>query len=135
MSGFTTTAIPSIARIVSLSPPAFSSSVRLLLESPMSQRPSETAVMPEPEPVGLYVNVTPSFASIKDSPKAPITFSIDVEPSVETVPPALLFPQPVKIAAASAITSAMLKIFFIINSPFSYFVFFSFHLTVIMINI
>ena len=52
----------------------------------MSQRPSDTAEIPEPEPVGLYVKVTPLFCSMKDSPRAPMTFSIDVEPSVETVP-------------------------------------------------
>ena len=41
--------------------------------------------MPEPEPVGLYVNVMP-VSCRKASPKAPITFCIDVEPSVATEP-------------------------------------------------
>ena len=47
-------------------------------------------MIPEPEPVGLYVNFTSGFASINASPKAPTTFSIDVEPSVATEP--LRFP-------------------------------------------
>ena len=52
-AGLTITAIPSSATIVSVRPFAFSSSLSALDESPMSQRPSATAVMPEPEPVGL----------------------------------------------------------------------------------
>ena len=69
----------------------------------MSQRPSDTAEIPEPEPVGLYVKVTPLFCSMKDSPRAPMTFSIDVEPSVETVP-VVFSEQPM---AESAVTDAM----------------------------
>lgn len=71
--GFTIIAIPSRAMVVSLSPFAFSSSLSARLESPMSQRPSSTAVMPEPEPVGLYVNFVPSLFFVKDSPSAPTT--------------------------------------------------------------
>ena len=45
-------AMPSRARVVSFRPEAFSSSLSARLDRPMSQRPSETAWMPEPEPVG-----------------------------------------------------------------------------------
>lgn len=36
--------------------------------------------------MGLYVNFMSSFACIKASPNAPITFAMEVEPSVATVP-------------------------------------------------
>ena len=42
--------------------------------------------MPEPEPVGLYVKLTPPFWASKASPSTPMTFSMEVEPSVDTVP-------------------------------------------------
>ena len=48
-------AMPSRARVVSFRPEAFSSSLSPRLYRPMSQRPSETALQPEPEPVGLQV--------------------------------------------------------------------------------
>ena len=48
-------------------------------------------------------SVTPLFCSMKDSPRAPMTFSIDVEPSVETVP-VVFSEQPM---AESAVTDAM----------------------------
>ena len=110
----------------------------------MSQRPSLTAVMPEPEPVGLYVNVTPLFASMKASPSAPMTFSIEVEPSVATVPlssagaasaagasvaavsaagasvaaGAAELPHAVNSASARTSANTMLMVFFIFVSPF-----------------
>ena len=84
--GLTMIAMPSSATTVSVSPLAFSSSLRALEESPMSQRPSETAVIPVPEPVGLYVNFASGLFAVKASPSAPMTFSIEVEPSVDTVP-------------------------------------------------
>ena len=51
---------------------------------PMSHLFSSTAVIPEPEPVGLKVNLMPVFSE-KASPRPPITFSAEVDPSVETV--------------------------------------------------
>ena len=79
-------AIPSSASVVSTKPWLFSSSFNARLERPISQRPSDTAVIPEPEPVGLYVKVASGFAFVNASPRAPITFSIEVEPSVATLP-------------------------------------------------
>ena len=87
----------------------------------MSHLPSATAVMPEPEPVGLYVNVIPLLLFIKDSPSAPITFSIDVDPSVETVLEAV--PHPTNKTAAITAASVIQIIFFIIKLSF-WFLFF-----------
>ena len=87
----------------------------------MSQRPSATAVIPEPEPVGLYVTEMDLFSLSKVSFSAPITFSIEVEPSVDTVPPVL--PQPVSTERASTPISPRAKIFFpnfILHFSFSF---------------
>ena len=52
-SALTITAMPSRATMVSVKPPAFSSSVSAREARPMSQLPLDTASMPAPEPVGL----------------------------------------------------------------------------------
>ena len=81
----------------------------------MSHVPLETADIPLPLPVGLYENVMPSFFAMKSSPNAPITFSIDVEPSVETVPPFVLEPQPVKHVATMLTVIPTTNNFFLID--------------------
>ena len=68
----------------------------------MSQRPSLTAAMPPVEPVGLYVKLMSLFSFTNDSPNAPMTFSIEVDPSVETEPDVVAFPQPVSTMSATA---------------------------------
>ena len=52
----------------------------------MSAEPLEAASIPVPEPVGSYVTDTPGFSAINCSERIPITFSIEVEPLVETLP-------------------------------------------------
>ena len=91
-------------------PEAFSSSFRLRLERPISQVPSDTALMPEPEPVGLYVYEVPGLLLMKDSPREPMTFSMEVEPSNDTL---ALAEQPAKSASTQAAAITMLMIFFI----------------------
>ena len=56
--------------------------------------------------------MTPAFADMNDSPSAPMTFSIDVEPSVETLPD--FAPQEGRSASAAAqrIVSAFFAMFF-----------------------
>ena len=84
----------------------------------MSQRPSATAVIPEPEPVGLYVKVIPSLSAMNCSPSAPMTFSIEVDPSVDTEPAVFEEPQPVTtIAAISVLINKPAIFFFIVISP------------------
>ena len=75
--------------------------------------------MPEPEPVGLYVNFMSSFACIKASPNAPITFAMEVEPSVATVPLVLPLPlqptaakQLIAVTAARSFTKSLLNVVF-----------------------
>ena len=52
---------------------------------------------------------------MKDSPRAPMTFSMEVEPSVATVPESLLFPHPVKEVKARIVATAKLTtVFFFI---------------------
>ena len=80
--------------------------------------PSDTALMPEPEPVGLYVYEVPELLLMKDSPREPMTFSMEVEPSNDTLPASAaasgaLVEQPAKSAAAQTAVSTMLMIFFI----------------------
>lgn len=67
--------------------------------------------MPEPDPVALYVNAIPFF-SWKASPRALITFDIEVEPSVET-DVVSFFPQEANAVSASTDASATAIIFFI----------------------
>ena len=78
--------------------------------------------MPEPEPVGLYVKVVPEFSASNASPRAPITFSIDVEPSVDTV---FASPDEQDVSNAeeaqtivpSTAARTRVNVFFIITSP------------------
>ena len=136
LSLFTIIAIPSYANTVSTRPLAFSSSFRALEDRPISHLPSLTAVIPLPEPVGLYVKLTPSLLFMNDSPRAPITFSIDVEPSVETdscpdwLPPftfsssVLVFPEQATKLSITSNAKHNLIIFFISflhRFPYSYY--------------
>ena len=104
-------------------PEAFSSSFRLRLERPISQVPSDTALMPEPEPVGLYVYEVPGLLLVKYSPREPMTFSMEVEPSNDTLPSSAaasgaLAEQPAKSASTQAAAITMLMIFFIFFDSF-----------------
>ena len=83
----------------------------------MSHVPEATAFIPEPEPVGLYVTDIPvSFSKV--SPRTPITFSIDVEPSVDTDD----FEAPHPDIEAQITSDAAIKasIFFIVKFPFRF---------------
>ena len=51
----------------------------------MSHLPSLTAVMPLPEPVGLYVTEISGFSFMNASARDPMTDSMDVDPSVDTI--------------------------------------------------
>ena len=84
-TGFTTRAIPSSPTTVASSFSA-SSSLSFLDELPMSHLPSEASWMPVPEPVRFKLTVTPLFFSINAPLTALITFSIDVEPFIDSVP-------------------------------------------------
>ena len=84
LSLLTMMAIPSSATVVAVSPDSLSLS--FLDESPISVLPFLTASMPVPEPVGSYVTVMPSFSFINCSLSVLMTFCIEVEPFVETVP-------------------------------------------------
>ena len=68
------------------------------------------------------MNVVPWLFAMNDSPSAPITFSMDVEPSVETLPPALPLSdaQPASIAAAVIAASTIIIIFFIFFISFRF---------------
>ena len=62
---------------------------------------------------------------MKDSPSAPMTFSIEVEPSVETVPPAAavllssaFWPQPANSESAMTAMHKMVMIFFKMKCSF-----------------
>ena len=52
----------------------------------MSHLPSEASWIPVPEPVRFKFTVTPLFFSINAPLTALITFSIDVEPFIDSVP-------------------------------------------------
>ena len=84
-TGFTTRAIPSSPTTVASSFSA-SSSLSFLDELPMSHLPSEASWIPVPEPVRFKLTVTPLFFSINAPLTALITFSIDVEPFIDSVP-------------------------------------------------
>ena len=84
-TGFTTRATPSSPTTVASSFSA-SSSLSFLDELPMSHLPSEASWMPVPEPVRFKLTVTPLFFSINAPLTALITFSIDVEPFIDSVP-------------------------------------------------
>ncbi len=84
LSLLTMMAIPSSATVVAVSPDSLSLS--FLDESPISVLPFLTASMPVPEPVGSYVTVMPPFSFINCSLSVLMTFCIEVEPFVETVP-------------------------------------------------
>ena len=62
------------------------------------------------------------------SPRAPITFSIEVEPSVATEPVVLVLPQPASIERARTAAIIIVIIFFISMSPFRQLVSFWFSL-------
>ena len=85
-SALTMIAIPSSATVVPSRPADASSSFSALEERPISAEPLEAASIPVPEPVGSYVTDTPGFSAINCSERIPITFSIEVEPLVETLP-------------------------------------------------
>lgn len=84
LSLLTMMAIPSSATVVAVSPDSLSLS--FLDESPISVLPFLTASMPVPEPVGSYVTVMPPFSFMNCSLSVLMTFCIEVEPFVETVP-------------------------------------------------
>ena len=86
LSLLTMTAMPSSATTVSMRPWLFSSSFRAREERPMSAVPFMAASMPAPEPPPSTETVTPLWSLPNCSASVFMTFSIEVEPSVTTVP-------------------------------------------------
>ena len=80
LSLFTAIAIPSMAICFTSNWLGSSSSFRFLERSPTRAVPARTAFGASPEPLPLFVTVTPGYFSINFSPSAWQTLAMEVEP-------------------------------------------------------